>query len=135
MSLLPERLPYSLQEPALPRILLCVTQEHTAFGQCIGCCLPERLHSQQSCRNDGDLIQSSIEDRLRWVRDSISVPPVVSVSHNVVSCMTFLAFCLPRWIYICVVFKFACPNHCCNWNAETPFSALYVANVCRRVWQ
>src|SRR5262249_24275020 len=107
MSLLPECLPTALQESALSRILLRVAEQHTARRQCIGCRLPESLHSQHTGRNDGDIIQPGIEDRLRRIRDSISVSPVVSVSHILVSCITFLAFCFPRWIYICVVFKFA----------------------------
>ena len=42
-----------------------------------------RLHSQHTGRNDGDIIQPGIEDRLRRIRESISVPPVVSVSHHI----------------------------------------------------
>jgi hypothetical protein len=63
MPLLSEGLSYPFKQFSLPRILLRMTQQHTALGQCICCRLPERLESQHAGRNDRYILNGARNSR------------------------------------------------------------------------
>ena len=80
MPVLPERLLDPLKDFSLSCILFCITEKHTAFGQCIDLLLQCCRQGQHAGRNNGDIIEPGFQQRLGRIRYDISVSPVVSVN-------------------------------------------------------
>ena len=110
MSVLFQCLPYPLQEFALSRIPLRVTQQHASPRQGIGRHLPERFQGQHTCRHNRDIIQPGFQKRFGWagetiVTNSLMVWPSCIHKLVLIPSRQGLSEILTRAIYSCCSFN------------------------------